>query len=273
MPLNESKMEKEAENNINIEDIVTQYSENIYNLSYRITGDRQDAEDAMQNTFLKIHQNANKFRGDSDVFTWIYKIALNESLKIKKKVTLNREHFDSVDNGIKQLENTVPLEIQELQSNPEKRFIYNALLQEIKSGCHHFMLFRITEEQRIVFIFRILLGLTFKEIAAILELSAGVIKSRYNRAKENLKKHVNKKCQWYNNKSSCTCEKCIGFAMKMTPELIEIIDKAANRPEYYKMATEHIQQVDDIETLFKNLPNLEYKINPLKKINQAVPFL
>ncbi len=250
-------------NNISVEEIVKLYSNNIYNLAYRVTGARQDAEDAMQNAFIQIHQNIDSFKGDSKIFTWVYRIALNESLKIKKKVTLNKEHFDSVDMGIEQLKNSIPAEIQQLQSNPEKDFIYKALLQEIKDGCHHFMLFRITEEQRIVFIFRILLGFTFKEISAILELSVNIVKSRYTRAKENLKKHVKEKCQWYNNKSSCTCEKCIGFALKMTPELINIIDKAANNPEYYKLAAKYIEKKKDIKTIYKNLPNVKYKIRLL----------
>lgn len=265
-------MRENLKNNINIEELVNLYGNKVYNLAYRITGDRQDAEDAMQNTFLQIHRHIDKYRGDSKIFTWVYKIALNESLKIKKRVTLNKEHFDSIDAGIEHYKNAIPAEIQELQSNPEEEFIYKALLQEIKDGCHHFMLFRITEEQRIVFIFRILLGLTFKEISAILELSVNVVKSRFVRAKENLKKHVKEKCQWYNNKSTCTCEKCIGFALKMTPELIGIINKAANNPEYYQLATKYIIKNVDIETIFKKLPNVEYKISPLKKIDPTRTF-
>lgn len=260
------KMENKTETFINIEELVKLYSKNIYNLAYRITGDRLDAEDAMQNTFLQIHQNLNKFRGESKLFTWIYRIALNESLKIKKKVVADKKHFESVDAGIEQLKNTIPDEIKQLQSNPEKEFIYKALLQEIKDGCHHFMLFRITEEQRIVFIFRTLLSFTFKEVSAILDVSVNVVKSRFNRAKENLNKHVKERCQWYNNKSSCTCEKCIGFALKMTPELLNIISEASNNPEYYKMAATYIKKIDDIEAVYKKLPNLEYKTYPLKKI-------
>ncbi|MCK4661491.1 MAG: sigma-70 family RNA polymerase sigma factor [Bacteroidales bacterium] len=259
-------MKNNTETIIDIEKLVKLYSKNIYNLAYRITGDRHDAEDAMQNTFLQIHQNLNKFRGESKLFTWIYRIALNESLKIKKKVVLDKKHFESVDADIEQFKNNIPSEIKQLQTDPEKEFIYKALMQEIKEGCHHFMLFRITEEQRIVFIFRILLGFTFKEISAILNISVNIIKSRFNRAKENLKRHVKDRCQWYNNKSSCTCEKCIGFALKMTPELVNIISEAANNSEYYKMAATSIKQNDDIETIFKKLPNLEYKTYPLKKL-------
>ncbi len=258
-------MENKTETVINIEELVKLYSKNIYNLAYRITGDRHDAEDAMQNTFLQIHQNLNKFRGESKLFTWIYRIALNESLKIKKKVTIDKKHFESVDTGIEQFKDSIPSEIKELQTDPEKELIYKALLQEIKDGCHHFMLFRITEEQRIVFIFRILLGFTFKEISAIIDVSVNIIKSRYNRAKENLNKHVRNRCQWYNNKSSCTCEKCIGFALKTTPELLNIVSEAADKPEYYKMAAARINQIDDIEAVYRNLPNLEYKTYPLRK--------
>ncbi len=249
-----------------IEEILYLYSNDIFNLAYNITGTKENAEDALQNTYLQLCLNIDKYRGESKIYTWIYRIALNESLKIIRKVKLDAAHFKNVDTGISELENVVPDEIKQLSINPEKEYIYKALLKEVKDGCHHFMLFRITEEQRIVFILRIMSGFSFSETAAILNTSEEVVKSRFKRAKENLKKHVKERCQLYNKNGSCTCEKCIGFALNMTPDIQNIIIEASNKPEYYRMATEKINEVEDIETVFKKLPKLKHKIDILKLI-------
>jgi RNA polymerase sigma-70 factor, ECF subfamily len=253
-------------NNPQIEELLKLYSNDIFNLAYHVTGTKQDAEDALQNTFLQVCLNIDEYKGDSKIFTWIYRIALNESLKIIKKVKLDAEHFANVDRGIVAFENAIPDEIMQLSKNPEKEYIYKALLKEIKDGCHHFMLFRITEEQRIVFIFRILSGFSFSEIATILNTNEEVVKGRFKRAKENLKKHVNERCQLYNKENKCTCEKCIGFALEMTPDLFSIVSEAANNPEYYKIASEKISEIDDIESVFKKLPKLKHKVDILQFI-------
>jgi RNA polymerase sigma-70 factor (ECF subfamily) len=127
------------------------------------------------------------------------------------------------------------------------------------------MLFRITEEQRIVFIFRNILNLSYKEISEVLQINENVVKSRLNRAKKNLQKHVKERCQWYNKVSSCTCEKCVGFALELTPELFKVIEEQTHRPEYYQTAANYLNNIKDVETVFKKLPLLEYKILPLKE--------
>jgi len=254
----------EKENNTIIETLIDSYSQKIYNLAYHLTGNRQDAEDAVQETFIKVFSKLDTFKGESNISTWIYRIAVNESLKIVRKVNLDKSHFDWIDNQMENSAENVPAEVKELYNNPEKAYLLKILLNEIKEGCHHFMLFRITEEQRIAFIFRNILGFTYKEISRVLQADVGVIKSRLNRAKKNLQKHVKERCQWYNNKSTCTCEKCIGFALEYTSDLLTKIKEQIDRPEYFQTAADYINDVEDIEKVYKRLPLLQYKIQPLK---------
>jgi RNA polymerase sigma-70 factor, ECF subfamily len=254
----------EINNTKKVEELLNSYRNDIYNLAYHITGTKQDAEDALQNTFLQVFLNISDFRGDSNVFTWIYRIALIESLKIIRKVKLDAAHAVEIDSGILKYEKVVPDDIIQLSKNPEKEYIYKALLKEIKERCHHFMLFRITEEQRVAFIFRVMLNFSFSEIATILNTNEEVVKGRFKRAKENLQKHVNERCQWYNKKDQCTCEKCIGFALQFTPDIYNIVIDAGNNPEYYKIAAEKINEIEDIETVFKKLPKLKPKITNIE---------
>lgn len=249
-----------------MQEIINKHSQKIYNLAYHITSNIQDAEDIVQETFFKVFTNLDAFRGESDISTWIYRIALNESLKIIRKVKLDKSHFDWVDDQMKNSSaENVPAEIKELYANPEKKYLLKIILNEIKDGCHHFMLFRITEEQRIVFIFKHILGFSLKEISEVLQIDIGVIKSRLNRAKKNLQKHVKGFCQWYNEKSTCSCEKCMGFAFEFTPELIGKVKEIINRPEYLQAAADRINDIEDIDLTFQKLPSLQYKILPLEK--------
>ncbi len=250
---------------MNIEDLIKTHSGMIYNLAFNLTGNRQDAEDVVQETFFKMYSKLDTFKGESKISTWIYRIAMNESLKIIHKLKIDKSHFVWVDNQIDNLSGNIPAEVKELYDNPEKAYLLKALLAEIKDGCHHFMLFHITEEQRIAFIFRTILGFSYKEISEVLQLDESAVKSRLNRAKKNLQKHVKERCQWYNEKSTCSCEKCIGFAMDYTPEIINRIKEYVDRPEYLQSAADRINDIKDIEQVFQKLPLLQYKILPLEK--------
>ena len=68
-----------------LEEIVDQYHQPLYNLALRVTGNPDDAEDALQDAFLSIHRDLDRFRGKSSLYTWVYKITLHAALKIKKK--------------------------------------------------------------------------------------------------------------------------------------------------------------------------------------------
>ena len=61
---------------LNFEDIVDQYSDFVFNLAYRVLGNHADAEDAAQDAFLSAYRNFHRFRGDSSVSTWLYRIAV-----------------------------------------------------------------------------------------------------------------------------------------------------------------------------------------------------
>lgn len=69
---------------ISIEEMVQTYGKKVYNLAYRLIGNKQDAEDITQETFLQVYRSLDKFRGESAIYTWIYRIAVNNSLQRAK---------------------------------------------------------------------------------------------------------------------------------------------------------------------------------------------
>lgn len=81
--------------NTDINTLVRTYGRKVYNIAYRITGNQHDAEDVAQETFLQVHRGLAGFRGDSSIYTWIYRIAVNASLQSKRRI--NRATIDSLD--------------------------------------------------------------------------------------------------------------------------------------------------------------------------------
>ena len=66
--------------------IYKKYSKKIYNLAYRMTGNKDDASDITQDTFIQGFKSLDKFRGESQIYTWLYKIAKNKCLRLKNKL-------------------------------------------------------------------------------------------------------------------------------------------------------------------------------------------
>jgi RNA polymerase sigma-70 factor, ECF subfamily len=185
--------------------LVDRYSRRVFNLAFRITGSRQDAEDVVQDTFLQCFRGMADFRGESDVFTWIYRIALNASLKVRRKIG-NEASIDKLEEDIESFREDVPEEVRQWIADPAKAAYMQALLSEINQGCLHFMTFRLTDQQRVVYVMRAILDFTYQEIAAVLEVPESVVKSRLHRAHAKLEKYFSSRCQWCDpDHATCSC--------------------------------------------------------------------
>jgi RNA polymerase sigma factor (sigma-70 family) len=101
--------------------LLRQHSQKVYNLAYRITGNRHDAEDVTQETFLQVHRSLDRFRGETAEYTWIYRIALNASLQYKSRI--NKAYIDSLDETILQFKDEVPEDVLKWQADPETQYI------------------------------------------------------------------------------------------------------------------------------------------------------
>ena len=72
---------------LDINKIIDKYGTKVYNMAFRITGSKADAEDVSQETFMQVYQSLESFKGESSIYAWIYKIALNNCFKLKKKMS------------------------------------------------------------------------------------------------------------------------------------------------------------------------------------------
>jgi RNA polymerase sigma-70 factor (ECF subfamily) len=145
--------------------LVGQYKSKIYWHVRRIIYDHDDANDVTQQVFVKIWKGLDEFRGDSMLFSWIYRIATNESLNYLKRI--KSHEMVPLENVTSWLENRV--EHEEITGDEIERRLHKALA-------------KLPEKQRLVFNMKFFEDLKFREISDILKVTEGSLKASYHYA-------------------------------------------------------------------------------------------
>jgi RNA polymerase sigma-70 factor, ECF subfamily len=174
-----------AEERTAFEDLVNKYHGSIYNLALRLTDDKEDARDITQETFLKVYKNIKKFRGESELRTWIYRITVNQAANQQRWWRRRwRERTISIDaraNDETPLSQSLPANGQ----SPEQIALASEQRRLIKLA-----LGQVKFDFRVAVILRDIEGLSYEEIAETLEVSVGTVKSRIARGREELRQQL-----------------------------------------------------------------------------------
>ena len=167
------------------EALVRQYDRNVFRIAQHITHNREDAEDVVQNAFLKAYQNLGQFQGQSKFYTWLVRIAVNEALmRLRRR---RPERTVSIDEDIQTEEDSMPREIADWSPNPEQLY-KQAELKEILDKTIQ----GLPPSFRTVFVLRDVEGLSTEETAEALGLSVPAVKSRLLRARLQLRERLTK---------------------------------------------------------------------------------
>jgi RNA polymerase sigma-70 factor, ECF subfamily len=168
------------------EQLVKRYDRNVFRIAQHITHNREDAEDVVQEAFLKAYSNLAQFQGQSKFYTWLVRIAVNEALmKLRRR---RPERFVSLDEDVKtEDDSSLPREVADWSPNPEQMY-KTAELREILSRTIQ----GLPPGFRTVFVLRDVEGLSTEETAEALELSVPAVKSRLLRARLQLRERLNK---------------------------------------------------------------------------------
>lgn len=160
--------------------MVERYGAYIYRLALRILGNPQDAEDVLQETFLKAFRHLPSFDGRSSLATWLYRIATNEALMLLRK---EKEGFVSLDEpNSDNEEDQEPLQIVDWCCLPEE-MLMNAESKKMLEQA----IARLSPALRVVVILRDLQGLSTRETSQILQISEEAVKTRLSRARLQLR--------------------------------------------------------------------------------------
>jgi RNA polymerase sigma-70 factor (ECF subfamily) len=167
------------------EQLVKRYDRNVFRIAQHITHSREDAEDVVQEAFLKAYSNLTQFQGQSKFYTWLVRIAVNEALmKLRRR---RPERFVSLDEDVKTEEDSLPREVADWSPNPEQ--LYNqSELRDILSRTIQ----GLPPTFRTVFVLRDVEGLSTEETAEALDLSVPAVKSRLLRARLQLRERLNR---------------------------------------------------------------------------------
>jgi RNA polymerase sigma-70 factor (ECF subfamily) len=166
--------------------LVNQYDRNIYRLAMNITGNREDAEDVLQEAFLKAYTNLDRFQGNSRFYTWLVRIAVNEALmKLRKR---RGDRSVSLDEPITTDDNqAMPREIEDWGDDPEQHYAKTEL-----QGILNEAIESLEPQFRMVVVLRDVEQLSTEETAKLLDLSVPAVKSRLLRGRLKLRERLNK---------------------------------------------------------------------------------
>jgi len=165
--------------------LLRQYDRNIYRLALNITGNQEDAEDVMQEAFLKAYTHLDRFQGNSRFYTWLVRIAVNESLmKLRKR---RGDRTVSLDEPVRTENNDLmPREVEDWGDDPEERYAKEEV-QEIVSKAIE----SLEPQFRVVVALRDVEDLSTEETAELLGLSVPAVKSRLLRGRLKLRERLN----------------------------------------------------------------------------------
>lgn len=149
-------------------ELVDRYQKQVFNAAYRIAGNRADAEDVAQSVFLRVYERLDQFDPAYRLFSWIYKICVNESLNLVAK----RRPTGPVD-----------LELTDSKADPERQARGREIGRAIERA-----LAELSADQRVVIVLRHFRGLTYDEMSDVVEVPVKTIKSRLFSARRELRR-------------------------------------------------------------------------------------
>jgi RNA polymerase sigma-70 factor (ECF subfamily) len=167
------------------EQLVKRYSVRVVSIAQHITHNREDAEDVVQDAFLKAFRNLNQFRENSQFSTWLIRIAVNESLN---KLRKQRNHKSvSLDENFQNEESAGAVQLQDWAPNPEELYRGSELQTILRNELQE-----LPASLRVVFVLRDIQGLSTDDTAEVLDLTPVAAKARLWRARFMLRSRFSK---------------------------------------------------------------------------------
>lgn len=156
--------------------VVEKYADFVYNVAYRMTGNAEDAEDVAQEAFLSAYRAFDRFRGESQVSTWLYRITVNAALM---KLRKDQKSRGLTDTGLDKIE------VADWDLTPERSALMSELGEKLQQG-----LDLLDPDLRAAVVLRDIEGLSNSEAADILGITVAALKSRLHRGRVLLRKYL-----------------------------------------------------------------------------------
>lgn len=179
-----------------IESLVRKCQDQVYHLALRFLWHPEDAEDATQEILIRAITHLSTFRGESAFSTWVYRIAANHLINLKKTRMERREvSFESVGRELASVQPDFTAEFQSAE-----------LAGQVKVACTHAMLMCLDRDARIAFTLGVVVETTSEDAATILGISREAYRKRLSRAKESMQEFLGQHCGLMNASAACQCK-------------------------------------------------------------------
>jgi len=169
--------------------LVKKHQGRVYSIAFRMLQNQEEAKDATQDVFFAVYRSIKRFRGDSKLSTWIYRIVVNScinKLKSKKRAKISDLGENNDLNNIRESETSANAPYSKVL-HPGEALERKNLSQAIEKE-----ILKLPQENRVIVIMRDIEGLSYEEIGNILNLPDGTVKSRLHRGRLELKKKLKK---------------------------------------------------------------------------------
>lgn len=194
-----------------LETVVENIQRRIYGLALRMLGNDEDAEDETQEILIKVITHLSDFREESAFSSWVYRVACNHLLTIRKQKT-DRDNltFDFLEDMISvAADKTFPLTV----SGPER----DLLAEEARLGCMQAVLSCLDKKTRITYILGDIFGITSEEGAYIFDITPETFRKRLSRGRKRIGEFMMKHCGLVDEKNTCRCHHQAGKKLASIP--------------------------------------------------------
>jgi RNA polymerase sigma-70 factor (ECF subfamily) len=167
------------------DELVNRHEKKIYRLGLNLTGNPEDAEDVLQEAFLKAFLHLQDFREDARFYTWLVRIAVNEGLmKLRKR---RADKAAPIEDSVDEEGDVMPREFADWKPNPEELYAQAEIEEILRSAAQ-----TLSPAFRTVFLLRDVEGLSTQETADVVGISEGAVKARLFRARLQLREELSK---------------------------------------------------------------------------------
>jgi len=224
-----------------LEAVIGAIQKDIYSLALRFLWRPQDAEDATQEILIKVITNLGGFRGESGFKTWVYRIASNTLLSMKKqRMEQQAMTFAEFSEDLSQGLSVAP--------------VHNAcdidkvlLLEEVKVGCTMAMLMCLDRKHRLAYILGDIVALDHHEAAMALEISPATYRKQLSRARHRIESVVISQCGLIDPENRCRCEKRVDTAIELgrvQPDKL-LFAHSLSQAKHFPAILEKIRQLEE----------------------------
>lgn len=173
------------------EKLIFDYQKKVFNLCYRYLENYHDASELAQEVFIKVYKSIDSFKGESSLSTWIYKIAASaciDELRRRKRRIMPIEDYDHINKKS---------ELTDNHFSPHEQYEKNEVKREIQEAIS-----QLSEEYKTAIILRDIQGFSYDEIASIVGIPLGTVKSRIKRARNAIKEYLSNGGNFFDKVSS-----------------------------------------------------------------------